>query len=60
MEEEFDRRDLHLREKALSKSMALFDKWFDRGDATAALEHQVRDIVSVSNIFYKFLKGEIK
>jgi hypothetical protein len=53
-------REDDFRDNALTKSMALFDKWFDRGDVTATLEHQVEDIVSVANIFYKFLKGEIK
>jgi hypothetical protein len=53
-------REDDFRDNALTKSMALFGKWFDRGDVTSTLEHQVEDIVSVANIFYKFLKGEIK
>ena len=53
-------RDDDFRDTALSMSLALFGKWFDRGDVTATLEHQVEDIVSVANTFYKFLKGETK
>jgi hypothetical protein len=53
-------REDDLRSNALSKSMALFGKWFDRGDVNATLEHQVEDIVSVANTFYAFLKGETK
>jgi hypothetical protein len=53
-------RDDDFRDNALSKSMALFGKWFDRGDVTATLEHQVEDIIVVANTFYKFLKGETK
>jgi hypothetical protein len=53
-------REDDLRENALNKSLALFGKWFDRGDVTATLEHQVADIVSVAETFYKFLKGESK
>jgi hypothetical protein len=53
-------RDDDFRDNALSKSMALFGKWFDRGDVTATLEHQVEDIISVANTFYTFLKGETK
>jgi hypothetical protein len=58
-EEDLFRED-DLRDNALSMSLALFGKWFDRGDVTATLEHQVEDIVSVANTFYKFLKGETK
>ena len=58
-EDELFRQD-DLRDNALLKSMALYGKWFDRGDVTATLEHQVEDIVSVANTFYKFLKGETK
>jgi hypothetical protein len=53
-------RDDDFRDNALSKSMALFGKWFDRGDVTATLEHQVEDIIVVANTFYKSLKGETK
>lgn len=53
-------RDDDFRDNALTMSLALFGKWFDRGDVTATLEHQVEDIVSVANTFYKFLKGETK
>ena len=53
-------REDELRENALNKSLALFGKWFDRGDVTATLEHQVEDIITVANTFYKFLKGETK
>ena len=53
-------RDDDLRDNALLKSMALYGKWFDRGEVTATLEHQVEDIISVANTFYTFLKGETK
>jgi hypothetical protein len=53
-------RDDDFRDNALNKSLALFGKWFDRGDVTATLEHQVEDIIVVANTFYKFLKGETK
>lgn len=55
MEEEFDRRDLHLREKALMFAANTYKQFVDRDEA---IDQNV--ILEVAAAFYQFLKGETK
>lgn len=60
MEDQDPPIDAHLRGKALLMSIDLYKVWVNEGHVSAALEHQLEDILDVAQRFFSFLKGETK